>query len=352
MIVFWDQLKGKVQTAYAHRLYFFELLDFVTGIFDWTLPNGVDAKFLERYLNASGMCALTRNDKGEYRLSLGGLNPPLDQYAIGTEWIGDTLGGEHCTGIRGETAAICFNNSDHMPNFDLVPVSDRLTEFDKSIKAVTRASRANPLTVAHDKKTVKAFEEVHDKILDGDIVSILSDNALDDMGGRQAVEVIEFTKPEYMRLLQYLYEAKESEYRNFYRKYGQNLQSVAKHAQVTTEEIDGADSVCFIIPRDMLEQRKRFCEEASRIFGDEFAVEFAEPWRSEEQRYDADTAEQLAEADKAEAEADQVEAETEQIEIQSEQIEESGTDPLEDPSDPAAEDQSGDGQSEEVETDE
>lgn len=352
MIVFWDKLKGKVQTAYTNRLYFFELLDFVTGIFDWTLPDGVDPKFLERYLNASGMCALTKNEDGEYRLSLGGLEDPLDQYAIGTKWIGETLGGEYCTGVRGETAAVCFNNSDQMPNFDLVPVSDRLTEFDKSIRAVTRASRANPLTVAHDKKTVKAFEEVHDKILDGDIVSILSDNALDDLGGRQAVEVIEFTKPEYMRLLQYLYEAKESEYRNFYRKYGQNLQSVAKHAQVTTEEIDGADSVCFIIPRDMLEQRKRFCEEASRIFGDTFAVEFAEPWRSEEQRYDADTTEQLAEADKAEAEAEQVEAETEQIEIQSDQIEESGTDPLEETGEPDVDDQSGDAQSEEVETDE
>lgn len=347
MIIFWDQLKGKVQTTYAHRLYFFELLDFVTGIFDWKLPDGVDPKFLERYLNTSGMCGLTKNDKGEYRLSLGGLEAPLDQYAIGTKWIGETLGGEYCTGVRGETAAVCFNNSDHMPNFDLVSVSDRLAEFDKSIKAVIRASRANPLTVAHDKKTVKAFEEVHDKILDGDIVSILSDNALDDMGGRSAVEVIEFTKPEYMRLLQYLYEGKESEYRNFFRKHGQNLRSVAKHAQVTTEEIDGADSVCFIIPRDMLTQRKRFCEEATRIFVDEFAVEFAEPWRSEEQRYDADTAEQLAEADKAEAEADQVEAETEQIVIQSEQIEESGTDPLEETEEPIAEDQS-----EEVETDE
>lgn len=352
MIVFWDKLSGKVQTAYAHRLYFFELLDFVTGIFDWKLPDGVDPKFLERYLNSSGCCGLTKNSDGEYRLSLGGLEPPFDQYAIGTRWIGETLGGEECKGTRGETAAVCFNNSDHMPNFDLVPVSDRLTEFDKSIKAVTRASRANPLTVAHDKKTVKAFEEVHDKILEGDIVSILSDNALDDLGGRQAVEVIEFTKPEYMRLLQYLYEAKESEYRNFYRKYGQNLQSVAKHAQVTTEEIDGADSVCFIIPRDMLEQRRRFCEEASRIFGDEFAVDFAEPWRSEEQRYDADTAEQLAEADKAEAEAEQVEAETEQIEIQSEQIEESGTDPLEETEETIADDQRGDDQSEEVETDE
>lgn len=353
MLVFWDKLKGKIQTQYSHRLYFFELLDFVTGIFEWTLPDGVDPKFLERYLNTSGMCALTKNDKGEYRLSLGGLQPPLDQYGVGTIWIGETLGGEYCTGVRGETAAVCFNNSDHMPNFDLVPVSDRLTEFDKSIKAVTRASRANPLTVAHDKKTAKAFEEVHDKILDGDIVSILSDNALDDLGGRQAVEVIEFTKPEYMRLLQYLYEAKESEWRNFYRKYGQNLRSVAKHAQVTTEEIDGADSVCFIIPRDMRTQRKRFCEEANQAFKDDtFAVEFAEPWRSEEQRYDADTAEQLAEADKAESEADQIEAETEQIEIQSEQIEESGTDPLEDQSEPDAEDQSDDGQSEEVETDE
>lgn len=340
MIVFWDKLSGKVQTAYSHRLYFFELLDFVCGIFEWTLPAGVDPKFLERYLNSSGMCGLTKNEYGEYRLSLGGLEAPLDPYAIGTVWIGETLGGEYCTGVRGETAAVCFNNSDHMPNFDLVPVSDRLTEFDKSIKAVTRASRANPLTVAHDKKTFKAFEEAHDKILDGDIVSILSDNALDDLGDRRSVEIIEFTKPEYMRLLQYLYEAKESEYRNFYRKYGQNLQSVAKHAQVTTEEIDGADSVCFIIPRDMLEQRRRFCEEASRIFGDTFAVDFAEPWRSEEQRYDADTDKQLADADKAEAEAEQVEAETEQIEIQSDQIEETDVVDQSEELEPDADDQS------------
>lgn len=334
MIVFWDKLSGKLQTSYANRLYFFELLEFCCGIFKWTLPDGVDPKFLERYLNSAGVTALTKNDDGEYRLSLGGLEPPFDQYAIGTHWIGETLGGEHCEGIRGETAAICWHNSDHMPNLDLVPVADRLTEFDKSIKAVTRASRANPLTIAHDQKTVNAFEDVRTKIFDGDIVSILSENVMDDVTGQRSVEVVEFTKPEYMRLLQYLYESKESEYRNFYRKYGQNLQSVPKHAQVTTEEIDGADSVCFIIPRDMLEQRKRFCEEATRIFGDEFSVEFAEPWGSEEKRYDADTDKQLADAEKAEAETEQIEAETEQI--------------LTDPTDDQSEELPADGQTEEV----
>lgn len=317
-VIFWDKLKGKVQTAFNHRLYFFELLEFCTGIFDWTLPEGVDPKFLERFLNSAGMCGLTKNENGEYRLSLGGLEPPFDQYAVGRHWIGETLGGEYCSGIRGETAAVCFHNSDHVPNMDLIPVAGRLTEFDKSIQAVTRASRANPLTISHDEKTNKAFTEVHDRILDGDIVNILSENVLDDFQGKRAVEVIEFTKPEYMRLLQYLYEAKEDEYRNFYRKYGQNLQSVAKHAQASVEEIDGADSVCFIIPRDMLEQRRRFCEEASRIFGDEFSVQFADPWKSEEKRYDAETDQQIADAEKAEADAELTEAEITKTETETE----------------------------------
>ena len=296
-----------------HKQYFFELLEFCTGIFEWDIPDGIDPKYLERALHADGVCAITKNSDGEYRLSFGGLQPPLDQYGIGTRWIGNCLNGEYCEGDRGDTAAVCFNNSDHTPNLDLVPVSDRLTEFDKSIAAFTRASRAMPLTIAHDDKTVKAFEAVKQQISDGDLVAILSENVMDDFAGKRGVEVVEFTKPQYMQLIQYLYEAKESEYRNFYRKYGQNLQSTPKRAQILSEEIDGADSVCFIIPRDMLLQRQRFCEEASRIFGETFAVRFADPWASEEIRYDADTAKQEAEADTAAAEADKTEAEAEQI---------------------------------------
>lgn len=311
MLIFWDKLNGKLKTSYFHKEYFFELLEFCSGMFRWTLPESIDPKYLERALNSSGMCAITKNDAGEYRLSFGGLKPPLDQYGIGTRWIGNCLSGEYCEGTRYETAAVCFHNSDHTPNLDLVPVSDRLTEFDKSIAAFTRSSRAMPLTIAHTEQTVKAFEAVKQQITDGEIVSILSENVMDDFAGRPSVESVEFTKPQYAQLIQYLYEAKESEYRNFYRKYGQNLQSTPKRAQVLSEEIDGADSVCFIIPRDMLEQRERFCEEASRIFGDEFAVEFADPWKSEEERYDADTEKQEAEAELAEAEVEKTEAEAE-----------------------------------------
>lgn len=318
--IFWDTLKGKIQTTYQNKLYFFELLEFCCGIFKWTVPDGIDPKFLERYLNSCGAFGLTKNDDGEYRVSLGGLEPPFDQYAIGTHWIGDTLGGEHCDGIRGETAAVCWHNSDHLPNLDLVPVAARLTEFDKSISAVTRSSRANPVTIAHDEKTLRAFTDVRDKILDGDIVGILSENVLDDFQNRKSVEMIEFTKPEYNRLLQYLYESKESEYRNFYRKYGQNLQSVPKHAQAIQAEIDGADSVCFIIPRDMLDQRKKFCVEASVIFGDTWGVEFADPWASEEIRYNAETDQKRADADLSESNVEHMDAETEQIIAETDQI--------------------------------
>lgn len=305
MLIFWDKLNGKIKTHYYHKQYFFELLEFCTGIFEWTLPEGLDGKYIERYLNSSGCCALTRNVVGEYRLSLGGLEPPLDQYGIGTTWHGETLGGESCAGIVGESAAVCWHNSDHTPNLDIVPAADRLTEFDKSIWAATRSARAMPVSVAHDEKTLNAFKDMTQQITDGEIVAILSENAMDDFQNVKAFEQIEFTKPEYNRLLQYLFEAKENEYRIFYRKYGQNMQTSAKHAQVNEDELNGADSVAFIVPRDMLEQRQRFCAEASRIFRDTFSVKFAEPWASEEIRYDADTEQQLAEAEQAAAEAEQ-----------------------------------------------
>lgn len=321
MIVFWNKMNGKIKTAYLNHQYFFELLEFCSGIFKWTLPVGLDPKYVERALNAEGVCGVTINEAGEYRLSFGGLDGELDQYGIGTRWHGDTLGGEFCEGVRGESAAVCWNNSDHTPNLDIIPVADRLAEYDKSIAAFTRTSRANPLTIAHDEETVKAFKAVTNDIMNGDLVSILSQNTLDQYAGKSSVEVVEFTKPQYAQLIQYLYEAKESEYRNFYRKYGQNLQSTPKRAQILSDEIDGADSVCFVIPRDMLEQRKRFCEEASRIFGDTFEVEFADPWASEEKRYDADTDKQEAEAEVAEAEVDKTEAEADKAEAEAENVE-------------------------------
>ena len=94
--------------------------------------------------------------------------------------------------------------------------------------------------------------------------------------------------------------------RRFFNKYGLNIQNSSKHAQVTTDEVHGLDSVAWVFVLDMLKERQRFCKDASDMFGETFECSFSDVWQIE---YDAYVQRTLAveEGEKEETKDDDVE---------------------------------------------
>lgn len=326
MLFFYNHLKGKEITKLLQIRYFTELLQFALNIFEWTLPESIRPEYLERYLNCEGLAGIQKQAGGEYLVTMGSTLGPLDQYGIGTQYEGNTLGdvsgtGNYITGTIGKDIAICWHNSAHTPNLDIIRTAETLTEYDKSILKAVEVARAQPVFITRDGAAQKAIEAAAGRILAGDYVAVLSENIMAEYNGQKGVETIELTQPQMAQYIQYLNEGMDKTYQRYYQKYGQAQQASSKHTTTLLDELHGSDAVSFVAIEDMFQQRKTFCEMASAIWGDVFGVKLSPVWEREYQRYNA-------EAKKPEAELKQIEAQAE-AETAAAETEQAAPDPAE-----------------------
>lgn len=286
MLILWNRLKGKETTKLLQFRYFTELLQFNCAMFAWKLPPGLRPDYAEKYLNANGIFGVKETRDG-FKIGMGGTGGRLDQYGIGDTFNGNTLGGEdeYLWGRIGETVAICWHNSMHTPNLDISRTAETLAEYDKSIFRITQMARANPIFSVKDEQAGKTIEGAATRIIDGDLVAVLSDNNLAALADGRPVEKIDITDPRYSEYLQFLNEGKDNEYRRYYQKYGHAMQSSSKHTTTLIDELHGADSVSFVAPLDMLKCRREFCEMANGIFGGGFSVDFSDVFKIEYEKY-------------------------------------------------------------------
>lgn len=316
MLFFYNHLKGKEVTKLLQVRYFTELLQFTTNIFRYNIPDSIRPEYLERFLNCEGLIGIQKQPDGRYFLTIGSTIGRLDQYGIGTEFEGNTFGdsgeyGNYIRGTIGKDVAICWHNSAHTPNLDIIRTAETLTEYDKSIMKAVEVCRAQPVFVARDGNVQKAVEEAAGRILAGDYVAVLSKNVMAEYSGQKALELLELTQPKVAEYIQYLNEGADKCYQRYYQKYGQAQQTTSKHTTTLLDELHGSDAVSFIAIEDMLQCRKEFCAMAAAIWGDTFEVELSPIWQKEYDRYKAETAKPAAELKQIEAQAEQAAASSE-----------------------------------------
>lgn len=301
MLILWNRLKGKETTKLLQFRYFTELLQFNCSMFKWKLPPELRPDYAEKYLNANGIFGV-RETRDGFKIGMGSTSGKLDQYGVGEIFNGNTLGGEdeYIWGRIGETAAICWHNSMHTPNLDLMRTAETLAEYDKSIFRITEMTRANPMFNVKDSEAAKTIEGAASRIIEGDFVVVLSDNNLQQIADTQSVQKIDITDPRYSEYLQFLNEGKDNEYRRYYQKYGHAMQASSKHTTTLIDELHGADSVSFVAPLDMLKCRREFCDMANGIFGGGFDVDFSDVFKMEYEKYLAESEKEIEEPEETE----------------------------------------------------
>ena len=280
-------MKAKEKNLIRERSYFSYLLTALSSAFKWNCPEDVAEIFLEKYLHLSGMFGVQKKGDKYYVVECPSRTGELDQYGDGQTIEGVTRNSVSIQGTIGKDVAICYNNRDRIPDLDMLRYADGFSQVDKAIMANVRWTILAPVLCTRDDRTTKAIEKLVDEILEGKLKCITSEDVLDALqGGRgDGVYSIDITNPERVRNVQYQSELYDVLMRRFFNKYGLNIQNSAKHAQVSTDEVHGMDAVSWVLILDMLNERKKFCEEASRLWGDEWSVELAEPWKSEYERF-------------------------------------------------------------------
>lgn len=283
----YEKMKAKQKNLIRQRSYFSYLLVSLCNIFAWNVDDSFDTMWSEKYNHISGsFCCKKIGDKF-YIAEAPSRAGDIDQYGDGMQVDGVTRNGISLTGTIGEDIAICYNNVDRMPDLDMVRYADGFSQVDKSIMANVRWSILAPVLCTRDDRTTKAIEKLVDDMLEGKLKCITSEDVLDALsGGRgDGVYSVDITHPERIRNVQYQSELYDVLMRRFFNKYGLNIQNSAKHAQVSTDEVHGMDAVSWVMVLDMLHQRQKFCDECNRLWGTSWSVDFAEPWKSEYERF-------------------------------------------------------------------
>ena len=274
------KLRSKYQNEVRYYTHFNTLFNSLLEMFTWeNLPDTIPKRFLETFLHVTGEVFIAKIN-GELYACNGTLSGEVDAYGMGTDCIAVTPIGE-AHGKRGIDIAYGINNDSASPDTLTYWIAHLLGETDKSLQTNILYSRYLPIPKVNDSKDKQAFDEILDKLNEGELRAFASKNILSNEFDNDSANVFEITDVNRSDKIQHLSRLYDDLFKRFYNIYGQPLQTQNKSAQTTSDEIHGMDSVSFIIPLQMYRCRLALADEINKIFGTEISVKFSEAWQYE-----------------------------------------------------------------------
>lgn len=285
----YDRMRQRMQNYMSEVTYFDFLLDSLCGMFTWDgLP--VEQRHVEEYLHCTGSVGVQASDKvpeGYLFAPDPGRDQTLDQFAEGLHVHGCTLGGVYqIDGMINEDVVICYNNQMHTPDFDLYQYANYLATVDRAILTNTKLSIFAPILCAQDSKTQKELESIIDQLLEGS-VKTFKDVETEPLLQPQAQPLysVDIANPARIANVQYQSQLWMDFLRRFFAKYGIDIQTTNKRAQVNMDEANALDAYSWMLPLDMLRTRQEFCEQARKTLGVSWSVRFSDLWQYEYSKY-------------------------------------------------------------------
>lgn len=288
----YDHMKAKQKKSYNDSMHWNYLFNVLLSMFEYkNLPDTLRPEFIETMFITQGHCGVTKY-KGELFTGPGGFTGDIFNF-MPTEYLITVAGLNNPGELRGkigEKFAVGWNNANISPDLALLQFSSVLSEIDVSERVNLLFTRFLRIPKVRDSKEKTVIEEAIKAIMDGRFTAVVSDNIEKILGDEpdenrflDLVDVKEVDK------LQYLNQYRDNIVKRFYQMYGQGMQSTAKLAQQTTDELHGNDAVSMIIPLQRLYYRKMFVEAVNKLFGTSISVDFSEAWKeSREEMHEDD----------------------------------------------------------------
>ena len=276
----YSHMKSKWKKEYDDALHFYNLFNATVGMFEWkNLPDTIRPEFFESLLLTQGTAPVAKI-KGEYYTGPGGYCGDVVNF-LPKEYQFTNVGVGEFRGKVGENVSVCWNNATATPDLSLMQIASILTEIDVSEHLNLIFTRFLRIPKVGDNKEKAAVEESIKAIIKGDITAVVSDNVKEYLteGKADANDFLDLVDIKEVDKLQYLNQYRDNIIKRFFQTHGQGMQSTAKLAQQTTDELHGNDTVSMILPLQGLTFRKRFCDEFNSLNKLNVDVDFSEAWR-------------------------------------------------------------------------
>lgn len=270
----------KIEREYDYNIVYNNLISSIIDMFEFTgFPDSVRPDMLIRYLFSNGMCAipLTVDEPPVCIATLGG---KVNEYGYGTHVIATTQNGKSYRGEIGKEFAVFKNNTYMFPEFYILQTAKMLTELYTSLKCNIINARLAPVGKAKNDAQKTQIETAFENIYKGKPYTVRNANLF-----TEGESLFEYpTDAKNSTYLPYLSQLEDDILQKFYYHYGLNLNNVNKRAQVSAEEVTGADPLVWTIPLQKLGELKKGVEMMRTKYPDA-DVDFGGVWKKEYDLY-------------------------------------------------------------------
>ena len=319
-------------TKLALQSYIIDIMEnFFYSMFEYKdFPDSMPKEYAERYLIWYGCTAADKvpesYNKGLYKGSPVFLHAQPsedpDVYGIGSRCIVTSANG-YCETKEFDEIAFGWNNSAHTNLSEFIALSsEAIANALLTVRNDVAYAKNHPIYKARDDKEKGALNAYWKKVKDSDgqdDLAIASPNILDEVlegQGTASQNVINLSDPLTSDKLQYITKVVDDYMRWCFGLYGQAIQGNGKLAQLSVDEVNGQTSTSFILPNDMLYQRRLWLKrmKAKGFVPESADIDFSTAWKVEEVKYqkeaDIDDNGELEEVQTDEETAEETDKET------------------------------------------
>lgn len=262
-------LDEKVLNDLTYRDYYYRLKLLAKGVFKWNnLPNGINEKWIEKYLFDEGRCIFFKDDKLGFMVTkcadsnkLNFYDEPTELKPVATNYRSSAKSYEN----NKECVLIQNNDDEIATNSTIQLFAHRLAEITRTIDINCDAQKT-PILILTTNKQKQTLKQIYQKIQGNEPV-IFADKDLDLNG----VKVLRTDAPIVFDKLQLQKHAIWNECMTFL---GINNANMDKKERLVDDEVQANDEQIELCADIMLKSRQRACEQINKIFGLNISVEF------------------------------------------------------------------------------
>lgn len=252
--------------------YFYRLMLIARSLFKWNnLPNGINEKWIERYLFSEGSCVFYKDPIIGYMVAKIGNTGALNYYdepttirPYATNYLYENKNTDNQL-MNGEDCVIIRNNADCIPTFPMIQLySADLTNIKRTIDTNIEGQKMPIIIKCTDKQKLSLKQAIKQK-QDNEPV-IYGDKNLN----TEDINVLKTDTPIVFDKLQVQKTNVLNECLTFL---GINNANTDKRERLVTNEVDSNNEMIQINSDVMLETRKQACKEINKMFGLNISVE-------------------------------------------------------------------------------
>lgn len=274
--------KYKIERQTNFNIIFNNLLASIIDMFEFGgLPESVKNDMIIRYTFCNGVSAIPLKEKNP-PVCICSLAGDIDAYGYGTEIVATTQNGKSYHGKIGEDFAVLKNNTYMYPEFYILQTAKMLTELYTSLKCNIINARLAPIGRAKTDNQVNAITKAFEEIYKGKPYTIKDGNVFDESDGNSII--VNLTDVKNSQYIPYLSQLEDDILQKFYYHYGINMNNVNKRAQVSAEEVTGADPLVWTVPMQKLKEFEKGIEMLKPYYPNA-SVGFGGIWKKEYERY-------------------------------------------------------------------